>query len=82
MRLRWLSARGVFLPLCVSYGKCGDVVLDVAWRKLLCIVWCRPLFLTGDWGDIPQDLVLSLNTPTQLGVYWTNPSSRSLPPTQ
>jgi hypothetical protein len=39
-------------------------------------------FVSNNWGDIPQDLVLSLNTPSQLGIYWTYPSTRFIKPIQ
>lgn len=56
-------------------------------RDALCCVFysfaelChRSVYILDNWGDIPQDLVLSVNGPSLLGIYWTTPISRALPP--
>jgi hypothetical protein len=37
--------------------------------------------VTGTWGDLPEDLVLTLASPTQVNVFWKVPTGRSPQPT-
>lgn len=36
--------------------------------------------IVGSWGDIPEDLVLSLYGPRQLNLHWAPPSTRITEP--